>query len=105
LLKLTAVRDTLRGYDLLVKGSKTDLFRKEVEFLGLKISAAGWAPMESKMAALVEWPAPETVKHPRSVLSIANFFRSFIPTFSEMAARFAQGIKARYPSVGMVSGL
>jgi len=41
LLKLTAVLDTLREHDLLVKGSKTKLFCKEVEFLRLKISAAG----------------------------------------------------------------
>jgi len=69
-LKLTAVLDTLREHDLLVKGSETKLFCKEVQFLGCKISAAGWAPTESK----VEWPAPETVKHLRSFLGMANFF-------------------------------
>jgi len=53
LLKLTAVLDTLREHDLLVKGSKTEFVRKEVEFLGFKISAAGWAPMESKVAVVV----------------------------------------------------
>jgi len=30
--------------------------------LGFKISVVGWVPKESKMAALVEWSAPETVK-------------------------------------------
>jgi len=62
------------------------LFRKEVEFLGFKISAAGWAPTESKVAAVVEWPAPETVKHLRSFLDMAIFFRTFIPSFPEMTA-------------------
>jgi len=32
--KLTAVLDTLRQHELLIKGSKTELFRTEVEFLG-----------------------------------------------------------------------
>jgi len=41
LAKLTAVLDTLREHDLLVKGSKTELYRTEVEFLGFKISAQG----------------------------------------------------------------
>ena len=36
LLKLTAVLDTLREHDLLVKGSKTKFFRKEVEFFWIQ---------------------------------------------------------------------
>ena len=34
LVKLTAVLDTLLGHELLMKGSKTELFRTHVEFLG-----------------------------------------------------------------------
>ena len=41
--------------------SKTELFRSEVEFLGFQLSKDGWAPTESKVAAIVEWPAPEIV--------------------------------------------
>ena len=71
--KLTAVLDTLREHELLIKGSKTKLFRTEVEFLGFQLSAAGWAPTESKVEAIAEWPAPQTVKHLRSFLGMANF--------------------------------
>jgi len=39
--KLTAVLDTLREHELLIKGSKTELFEAEVEFLGFQLSAAG----------------------------------------------------------------
>ena len=66
LVKLTAALDTLREHELLNKGSKTKLFRTHVEFLGFNISAEGWSPTESKVPAVVEWPAPETVKHLRS---------------------------------------
>jgi len=52
--KLSAVLDTLREHELLIKGSKTELFRAEVEFLGFQLSAAGWAPTESKVEAIVE---------------------------------------------------
>ena len=38
--KLTAVLDTFREHELLTKGSKTELFRTEVEFLGFQLSAA-----------------------------------------------------------------
>jgi len=64
-----------------------------VEFLGFKISAKGWAPTESNIATVVEWPAPETVKHLRSFLGMANFSRSFIPLFSEMAAPLTDLLK------------
>ena len=93
LLKLTAVLETLRNHELLIKGSKTELFRSEVEFLGFQLSQGGWAPTESKVAAIVECPAPETVKHLRSFLGMANFFRSFIPVYSEMAAPLTELLK------------
>jgi len=92
MLKLEAVLGTLRKNELLVK-AKSELFRREVEFLGFKISAKGWAPTESKITTMVEWPAPEMVKHLRSFLGMANFFRSFIPLFSEMAAPLTDLLK------------
>jgi len=62
-------------------------------FLGFKTSAKGWAPTESKIATVVEWPAPETVKHLRLFLGMANFFRSLILFFSEMAAPLTDLLK------------
>jgi len=74
LLKLTAVLDILQEHGLLIKGFKSELFRSQVKFLGFNVSAEGWSPTESKVSAVVDWPAPETVKHLRSFLRIANFF-------------------------------
>ena len=86
LLKLTAILGTLREHDLLVKGSKSELFCSWVEFLGFNVSTEGWPPTESEVSAVVDWPAPETVKHLRSFLGMANFFRSIMPAYLEMAA-------------------
>ena len=71
--KLNAVLDTLREHELLIKGSKTELFRSKMEYLGFQLSAAGWAPTESKVEVIVEWPTPETVKHLRCFLGMTNF--------------------------------
>ena len=79
--KLNAVLETLRAHGFLIKGSKTELFRSEVEFLGFLLSADGWASTESKVKVIVECPAPETVKHLHSFLGMANFFRTFILLF------------------------
>ena len=91
--KLTALLDTLREHELLIKGSKTELFRTEVEFLGFQLSAAGWAPTESKFEAIVEWPAPQTVKHLRFFLGMANFFRTFLPLYLETSAPLTDLLK------------
>jgi len=93
LVKLTAVLDTLREHELLIKDSKTEL----LEFLGFNISAEGWSFTESKVSAVVDWLALETVKHLRSFLGMANFFRTFIPSFSEMAAPLTDLLKASGP--------
>jgi len=82
LVKLTAVLDTLREHELLIKGSKTELFRTHVEFLGFNISAEGWSPTESKVAAVVEWPAPETVKTCAFVFRYGEFLSYLHPIFS-----------------------
>jgi len=91
--KQIAVLDTLREHELLIKGSKTKLFRSEVEFLGFQLSAAGWAPTEFKVEPIVEWPAPEAVKHMRSFLGMAKKFRTFLPLYSETSAPLTDLLK------------
>jgi len=91
--KLTAVLDTLREHELLIKGSKTELFWTEVEFLGFQLSPAGWAPTECQVEAIVEWFAPQTVKHLRSFWGMAIFFRTFLPLYSETSAPLTDLLK------------
>ena len=69
------------------------LFRSEVEFLGFQLSKDGWAPTESKVVAIVEWPAPKTVKHLRSFLGMAIFFRTFIPLYSDVSSPLTELLK------------
>jgi len=64
-----------------------------VEFFGFQFSASGRVPTESKIAAIVEWPAPQTVNHLRSFLGIANFFRTFLPPYSETSAPLTDLLK------------
>jgi len=91
--KRNAVLETLRAHELLIKGSKTELFRSEVEFLGFQLSKDGWAPTELKVTGIVEWLAPETVKHLHSFLGMANFFRTFIPLYSDMSSPLTELLK------------
>ena len=41
----------------------------------------------------MDWPAPQTVKHLRSFLGMANFFRTFLPLYSETSAPLTDLLK------------
>ena len=40
----------------------------------------------AKVAAIMEWPQPRSVKEVQSFLGFANFYRKFISTYSAIAA-------------------
>jgi hypothetical protein len=84
--KVEKVLASLRQHELLAKGSKCELFLRQVEFLGFLVSAEGVQPVPSKVSAIQEVPVPETVSQLRSFLGMANFFRNHLPSFSEVSA-------------------
>jgi hypothetical protein len=60
---------------------------KEVKYLGYVIKAGESVyPDPDKLKAVHEWEAPSSAKGVRSFLGFANFYRDFIPKFSELAA-------------------
>ena len=88
-----AVLASLREHQLLAKGSKCEFMRREAEFLGFMVSGAGVRPVPSKIEAVVQIPVPETISHLRSFLGMCNFFRSHIPSFSEISAPLTELLK------------
>ena len=91
--KLERVLASLREHQLLAKGSKCELFRTEMEFLGFLVGRDGVRPVPSKVDALQAVPAPETVSHVRSFLGMANFFRNHLPGFAEISAPLTNLLK------------
>jgi hypothetical protein len=87
---LRRVREVLRrlgeaGLNLDLK--KCAFAVKEVKYLGYVIEAGAQVrPDPAKLAAIREWEAPRKVRGVRSFLGFANFYREFIPNFSEKAA-------------------
>ena len=88
-----AVLQSLRQHQLLAKGSKCELMRREAEFLGFIVSGDGVRPLPSKVEAVLQIPVPETISQLRSFLGLCNFFRSHLPAFAAVSAPLTDLLK------------
>jgi hypothetical protein len=84
-MHLTEVLTLLRKHNLYANAKKCSLFVPEVKYLGHIISADGISVDPSKTTKLREWPVPTSVKELQAFLGLCNYFRRFIPHFSELA--------------------
>jgi hypothetical protein len=79
------VCERFRKHGLLLNMKKCKFFRKEIVYLGFKLTDKGLMPDESHVKAIAEFPAPRTVKQVQRFLGMAGFYRRFIRNFSEIA--------------------
>jgi hypothetical protein len=76
----------LRRNNLKLQPDKCEFLRKEVAFLGHKISENGVEPDNRKVEAIQNFPKPNTVRQLKSFLGFAGYYRRFVPHFSKIAA-------------------
>jgi hypothetical protein len=79
------VLEKLLAAGLHLKPEKCEFYQKEVKYLGLIIGTDVIKMDPDKIAAVHDWPIPQKVKDVRSFLGFANFYRSFIRRYSELA--------------------
>jgi hypothetical protein len=79
------VLNRLRQHRLYAKLSKCHFSVRQAEFLGYIISASGVSMESSRIAAISEWPIPQTFQQVQVFLGFANFYRRFIAGFSAIA--------------------
>ena len=80
------VLQQLREHGLMVKLSKTVFNAPKMEFLGMIISQGKVEMDNKKLEAIVKWKPPTTVKGVWLFTGFANFYRKFIPNFSNIVA-------------------
>ena len=69
----------LQAAGLVIKFEKCTFAVPEVDFLGHRVSASGFAPLPSRVAAIQKYPRPATVKQLLAFLGVFNFYRRFVP--------------------------
>jgi cleavage and polyadenylation specificity factor subunit 1 len=64
-----------------------------LDFLGHRVSAAGIAPLESRVAAVKNFPQPKTIRQLQSFLGMVNFYRRFIPGAARVLRPLTDALK------------
>ena len=75
---LRAVFERLKAYNLVLNRDKCVFAQQEITFLGHLISAAGVAPLPSKVEAICNFPQPRTLKQLKRFLGMLNFYPRFL---------------------------
>lgn len=74
----------LSEYNLKIKPSKCNIFRKEVEYLGNVVSKEGLKPLPRTLETIENYPVPKSIRQIRAFLGLINFYRRHIPNCSEI---------------------
>ena len=79
----------LEAADLKMKRSKCDFFKKHIHYLGHLISADGIRPLKDKLDMICDMPAPRNSKEVKQFLSLAGYYRKFVPHFADLSRPLA----------------
>jgi hypothetical protein len=83
----------MRKHNLKLQQDKCKFLRKEVTFLGHRISERGAEPDTRKIEAIENFPKPSTANQLKSFLGLAEYYRRFVPQFSKVAAPMRKLLK------------
>ena len=70
-----------------------------VEFFGHHVSASGFTPLQSNVAAVLSIPDPKSPKDVASFLGITNFYACFLPNNSTVSAPLRRLLKKHTPGM------
>jgi hypothetical protein len=97
--RLRDVFARLRMHNLKLQPDKCELLRKEVTYLGHKLTAEGLLPDPDKVQVVREFSTPTTTRQLKGFLGLTGYYRRFIPNFSKIAKPLTQLLKERTPFV------
>lgn len=91
--RLAEVISRLTKANLAINLGKCRFFCQEIMFLGYLIGGGLIKPDPRKVAAVMNFPVPRSMKEVRRVLGLAGYYRRLIPKFSEITAALSDLLK------------
>jgi len=85
----------LEGNDLAVSLKKSMFHVDTVEFLGYIVGRRGVTISEKKVASILNWRAPWSVREVQIFIGFANFYRRFIENFSKFCKPITDTLKTK----------
>jgi Reverse transcriptase (RNA-dependent DNA polymerase)/RNase H-like domain found in reverse transcriptase len=82
---IQSVLQAFRNANITLKLSKCDFAAQQITFVGHVIGQGKKTPVHDKVEAIANIPEPTTKKQLRSFLGSCNFYRNYVPTFSDTA--------------------
>ena len=79
------VLERLRSHKLSAKFSKCSFWKREIGFLGHRVSKKSVAVDPEKVEVVKDWPRPTSTTKVRSFLGLAGYYRKFVRNFSILA--------------------
>lgn len=76
---LEIVFERLKAHSLSINNDKCVFGQTEVNFLGYTINAQGYAPVQERVSAILNYKKPETVEELRRFLGMINYYRRCVP--------------------------
>ena len=86
LLDVAEVLEIFRRRQLFAKSSKCEFGRRELGFLGHRLSKDGVSVDPRKVQSIVEWATPTSCTEVRRFTGLANYYRRFVEGYAEVAA-------------------
>ena len=86
LKNLEEVFQRIASAGLKLSPKKCSLFKKEVSYLGHKVTTEGICTANEKIEAVRDWPTPKNLHELRSFLGLCTYYRRFVPNFASVAS-------------------
>jgi len=83
----------LRMHNLKLQPDKREFLRKEVSYLGHKLTTQVLLPDPDKVVAVREFPAPTHKRQLKRYLGLSGYYRRFITNFSKIAKPLTELLK------------